>query len=212
MSRDSVATVTSLRHGHALRLDRIAPCWHAATIWHTLVEVPPAATFESIRPAELGLLPTRALLRLRALPDRTLQRVAGMTPPRGPTSIADALDAGEPWTLLAERSDSEIVAGAIGAVWRPVIQWVGFEPSEFATFCEPGFAKVAAGFSVRHYGADRSLLSVEVRAVATSVGARDALSRYWQLSRPLIRMVVRGAARSIKSYAEQRGPLALQPM
>ncbi len=212
MSRDSVATVTSLRQGHALRLDRLAPSWHAATIWHTLVEVPPAATFESIRAAELGLIPTRAILRLRALPDRTLQRIAGMTPPRFPKTIAAALDDGEPWTLLSERPEAEIVAGAIGAVWRPVIQWIGFDPSEFELFCEPGYAKVAAGFSVRHYGADRSLLSIEVRAVATSAGARHAVVRYWQACGPLIRLVVRGAARSIKDYAEHRGPLAAQPM
>ncbi len=212
MSRDSLAKVTSLRHGHIMRLDRIAPYWHEATLWHALVEVPPTATFSSIRAAELRVVPARALIHLRGLPDRFLQRLVGLSPSPLPTSVADALRGQEAWTLLAERPDAEIVAGGIGTVWRPVIEWVGFDPSEFHSFAEPGYAKVAAGFSVRHYGADRSLLSIEVRAAATSPGARHALRRYWQVGGPFIRMTVRGIGHSIKAHAEHRGPLAVQPM
>ena len=210
MPRDPLATVIPLRHAHAMLLDRALPKCHEVSLRHTVVNVPPAATSAAIRTADLRAAPLpRLLLRARSLPERTAQRRGGLTPaPTAFTSLRAALDTGTPWMLLGEIPDSEIVAGAIGALWRPVIEWAGFEPSEFSQFREPGFAKVAAGFSVRHYGTDRSLLSLELRAPATSPAARSALRRYWRLSSPFISLIARGVVSSMRNHAEVHGPLA----
>ncbi|MGW4393994.1 hypothetical protein ACWEHA_01795 [Amycolatopsis nivea] len=59
---------------------------------------------------------------------------------------------------------SEIVIGTVGRFWQPDIRWYGvstMRPEDFAAFAEPGWARIAAGFSVRPCGQARTLVSYE---------------------------------------------------
>jgi hypothetical protein len=80
---------------------------------------------------------------------------------------------------LGEDELHEIVFGAVGKVWQPEIDWKRVQPKDFASFNEPGFAKIAVGFSTRSYAESRTLLSYEARTTGTDEDSRNKFRRYW---------------------------------
>lgn len=99
-------------------------------------------------------------------------------------------------------SPPELVFGAIGKVWQPDIEWKPVPAADFANFAEPGFAKIAAGFSIRNYGESRSLLSYEARTAGTDEESRRRFRRYWWLARRFVGVVMRAALRTARDLAE----------
>lgn len=80
---------------------------------------------------------------------------------------------------LGERPGEEVVYGMVGKFWKPTIEWADVDAGEFRDFDEPGYAKLVTSFSVRPYGAARTLLSYETRIVTTDEAARRRFRRYW---------------------------------
>lgn len=171
---------------------------------HMVVEAPPDVTYRAAR--ELDLMSVggplmKALMWARDLPHRLSRKPA---PPRPERATLDDLNTGGEWVLLGERPGSEVVFGVVGTFWRPNIAWRRVEAADFAAFAEPGWGKIAANFSVRPYGAGRTLLVYEARTRLTDQRSRTRFRWYWTAASPLVGAVLRSVLRTIKKDAEAR--------
>jgi hypothetical protein len=71
--------------------------------------------------------------------------------------------------------------------WRAL----GGEPEQpvtaenFASFSEPGYAKLAESTTVSPYGAHACILTLEARVAATDEDSRRRFQRYWRATGPV---------------------------
>lgn len=181
-------------------LDSAMPTFDAAIAKHVLVGADPATTFAGARDLDLLTVHTPLLdaaMWIRTLPERWLGR-ATPSPPR--VTVAGGGLRG--WVVLGERSGREIAFGAVGKVWRPVIEWRDVEPSQFLDFAEPGWAKIAAHLVVIPYGERSSLVRYECRTATTDSASRRRFLRYWRLVRPFVGPIMQAMLDTIKDNAE----------
>ena len=194
-------------------LDQLLPDFDATIVEHLVIDAPPDAVYATTR--DLDFLQIRsplvdAVMLARDLPTRLTRRLTSRPAPSPPPAmrLAELFDGPadaqtlEGWVALGEVPGRELVFGAIGRIWQPDIDWQPVAADEFRDFAQPGQAKLAAGFSVRHYGNDRTLLSYEARTAATDDGARRKFLRYWRLVHRFVRPVMRAALTTIKDLAE----------
>lgn len=177
------------------------PAFDAMIAEHVVVAATPSVTFRAAR--KLDLLTVRsplltASIWIRGLPARLSGRAR--TPlPR--LVIGEGL--GLPgWLELGELPAREIAFGAVGKFWSPVIEWRDVTPEEFSAFAEPGWGKIAANFSVMHYGEHSTLLSYQCRTVTTDPESRRRFLSYWWLIRPFVSHIMRATVDKIKADAE----------
>jgi hypothetical protein len=166
---------------------------------------PPAEVFDAITNLDLFRLPVaRVLLEARGLPgrlaDSAARRHGDTVAPEPPTFRVRDLPA-RGWILLGERPGSELVYGAVGQPWKGT----GGTPPEppvtaetFATFTEPGFAKIAESTVVTPYGVGGCVLTMESRVVATDEDSRRRFRRYWRAAGPFIRLMRPTAMRALE--------------
>lgn len=177
------------------------PTFDVVIAKHVLVAADPTTTFDAARVLDLLTVRTPLLaasMWIRALPARLFGKA---TPPL--LSLVIGKGVGLPgWLLLGERAGREIAFGAVGKFWRPVIEWRGVLLTDFPTFAEPGWGKIAANFSVVPYGECSTLLSYECRTVTTDPESRRRFLRYWWLIRPFVGHIMRATLNQIKSDAE----------
>jgi hypothetical protein len=197
----SVPTSTVLG-ADALLLDDLADHPDASIAAHAIVNAPPATAFAAAKSLDLLRVQTPLLTAsfwVRALPARVLGR-AEPDPP-GPLTLDGEL--GIPgWMQLGERPGREIAFGAVGDFWHPVIRWnADVEPSDFSTFAEPGWGKIACSYSTVAYGRRRSLLTYECRTTITDASSRARFNRYWWLVRPFVHHIMKATVRTIAADA-----------
>ena len=200
-----------------LLLDHFLPTWDHEISMSQLFRAPPDEVFDAITNLDLFRLPVaRMLLEARGLPSRlstAADRRHGETVvPEPPTFRVRDLPA-RGWIPLGERSGAELVYGAVGQPW----QGTGGSPPEppvtaetFATFAEPGFAKLAESTVVTPYGVSGSVLTLESRVVMTDEDSRRRFRRYWQMAGPFIRLMRPTAMRALQRQLDRgpsRGPL-----
>jgi hypothetical protein len=129
-------------------IDDQLPLYDVAVAEHLVVEADPLTTWRAAR--ELDFLSVHTPLMdiamwARGLPGRLRGR-----PERPPERLSLAEDDGlRGWLKLGERDGVEAAFGAVGAFWRPRIDWRDVPLAEFAHFAEPGHGKIACNFSVR---------------------------------------------------------------
>ncbi|GDY33803.1 hypothetical protein [Gandjariella thermophila] len=183
-------------------LDRFAPRFDFSAVEHVVVDAPVDATYQAARHLDLLTVNSRltdAAFWVRGLPERLRKHV----PPRRPTRLTlDDLDAGGDAVLLGEQPGREVVFGAVGRFWTPVVRWRDIAPDEFVAFEEPGLGKIAAAYSVRPYGEHRSLLSYEARTILDDPMTRRWFGWYWATVSPVIRAIMRATLRAAKRAAE----------
>ncbi|MGW6442691.1 hypothetical protein [Lentzea sp. NPDC055074] len=191
-----------------LLVDRFAPRCEFGRTDHVVVEADPATAFQAVHDLDLtelhGFLVTAAV-RLRELPEAWRERDR-RTPRRRTRLTINDLATGSDWVVLGEQPGQEIVFGAIGKVWQPVVKWVPVEARDFTDFAEPGYAKVVCSISVLPYGERRSLVTAETRVVLTDPHAWLSFRRYWRISTPFIGVISRAVLRTVKHSAETGGP------
>ncbi len=74
-------------------------------------------------------------------------------------------------------------------------------PARFAAFAEPGWGRIAANFSVRHYGTPRTLISYEARTATGDPQSARRFGRYWIVVRPFVRSIMRGGVSVYREHA-----------
>jgi hypothetical protein len=126
-----------------------------------------------------------------------IRRRAYEPPPEPPAlRLADLPDRGD-WVRLGEDAPHELVFGVVGRFWAGETVWEEIDAARFASFDEPGFAKIGCNLSLREYGPDRTLLSYEARTVATDSAARRSFRRYWVVVAPFVGVIMRSTLRVI---------------
>jgi hypothetical protein len=185
-------------------IDRYLPGYDVTEVQEIEVDAPPAVTYDAIRRADLRDPLITALFTLRELPDRLSRRLRG-APPREALkrfTFADMESPERGFVLLAERPGIEFTVGSVGRFWKKDYGWRRSDAEGFADFNEPGYAKLAVGFSVRPSGFGGSTLRYEARTATTDEDARKRFRRYWRVIRPGVAMVMRRALQRIKAEAE----------
>ena len=205
--------MTSESGPRGVLIDEFLPFFDETIVEHLMIDAPPAAVYRTVR--EMDFLSIHsplmdAAMFVRMMPDRIGRwiRREPSPPPPPAVRLADLFDGrAEPevlggWVPLGEEPSRELVFGAVGKVWQPQIEWRRVPPEEFAAFTEAGFAKIAAGFSIRSYGEGRTLLSYATRTAGTDEKSRQRFRRYWWLVRLFVGVVLRAALRTAKDLAE----------
>jgi hypothetical protein len=106
------------------------------------LSAPPGQVWQRVRHAALAHSPVaRALFALRTLVDRSDTTAR----PPGGVHLDDLASSPQRpgFQILVDDPPREVVAGAIGQVWRLRIPFVHVDgPDAFAAFAEPGYVKV----------------------------------------------------------------------
>jgi hypothetical protein len=182
-------------------IDSAMPTYDVVITEHIVVPRDPLTTFAAARDLDLLRVHTPLLdtaMWIRQLP----QRLTGRPVPRQPRLVVGAGVGLPGWLVLGQRPGREIAFGAVGRFWRPVIEWRDVDASDFPGFAEPGWGKIAANFSVRPYGADKTLLSYECRTATTDPESARNFARYWWLIRPVVAYILRATLRQIRADAQ----------
>jgi hypothetical protein len=191
-------------------LDEQLPLFDVVIAEHLVVGADPETTWRAAR--ELDFLSVHtplmdASMWVRGLP----ARLRGQQPPP-PAQLRLSGDGGLPgWLSLGEREGSEIAFGAVGVFWQPSISWRDVPLADFAGFAEPGYGKIACNFTVRDYGAGRSLLSYECRVAITDAVSRRKFARYWWAIRPFVAHIMRATLAAIGTDAHRRAASPASP-
>ena len=180
-------------------LDLFLPDYDVIERHQTRVRAPAAITLAAAREQDLAASPAiRAIFRARELllgaaPDERFQ-------PRGLIRQVQSLG----WLVLAERTDREIVMGAVTRPWEPNVTFRGVSPEEFAAFDEPDYVKIVWNLRADPLGACESLFRTETRATATDAAARAKFRWYWSFFSSGIRLIRWLSLNPLKRDAEAR--------
>ena len=195
-----------LRYGHVRKrrgpptlLDRFMPECEVLEQHQTRVAAPADVTYAAAREMSLsGSALVRAIFR-----GRELLMHASPTEERSPQSLIDeVLSLG--WGVLAPDSGREIVLGAVTQPWKSDVKFRALPADEFASFDEPGFAKIAWTIRAEPLGPATSRFYTETRVATTDVDARKRFRRYWTLVSPGVRLIRRESLRLVREDAERR--------
>jgi hypothetical protein len=181
-------------------LDTLMPAFDATRVEHRVIAGAPQDVYEAAVHADLvdamrRSRVVRGLFAIRRAAERVAATVGGSQLPSAPEPVlrlAEMTEHGD-WVKLGADPPIEFVFGAIGRFWGGETKWQQIESSRFASFRQPGYAKIAANLSVRPYGQERTLLSYEARTQATDDAARRAFLRYWAVASPGAGVVMRSA-------------------
>jgi len=108
------------------------------------------------------------------------------------------------WAVLAEIPDREIVLGAVTRPWDANPVFCPLPPSEFASFHESGYAKIAWTLRADPINAVESVARTETRVATTDETSRKKFRRYWSLVSPGVELIRWTSLRLVKQEAEGR--------
>jgi hypothetical protein len=123
--------------------------------------------------------------------------------PRQPQSIVSEVVA-LGWRVLSETPGRHLVFGAVTQPWKADVRFRGLAPDEFASFAEPGYAKIAWTIAVEPDGPAASVFHTETRVSTTDGESRRLFRRYWSLVSPGVLMIRREMLRMVRRQAERR--------
>lgn len=179
-------------------LDHFMPEYEVVERHQIRIAAPVTRTFEAARELDLGQSAVvRAIFRGRQL---LIGDKAKKAFPQGALLIQMRAMG---WGLLAEMPGREIVMGAVTKPWEANVTFRSLPPREFATFCEPGYVKIAWTLRADPIGVAESIASTETRVATTDAYARAKFRRYWALFSPGIVLIRRVALRAVKAAAER---------
>jgi hypothetical protein len=203
-----------LRYGHPARpasdetdqlLDQFIPAYEVVERHHVLVGAPADVTLAAACDMDISQSAIiRSIFKGRELvlgghPDSVRR-------PQALLAWATELGSG----VLGQIPDREIVFGAVTRPWdaNPVFRPV--PPDEFASFCEPGYAKIVWTLRADPIGATKSMARSETRVTTTDALARAAFRRYWSFVSPSIELIRWISLGLVKKEAERRMRAARQ--
>jgi hypothetical protein len=148
---------------HSVTVDDFATRYDVGAVEHLVVDAPPEAMYQALR--HLDPLAVRSRIAdlamwVRGMPERLKRRIA----PRVPTRLTfDDLCARGDWVLLGEQQGREVVCGAVGRFWTPIVRWEEVAAEDFLMYGKRGRGKIVASLSVRPYGRGGSLATYDIR-------------------------------------------------
>ena len=198
-------------------IDEQMPQFDATRIEHRVIEGSPERLYRAVRESDFMEIwrsnrIARALGSARTVAERLASGLRGREFQEydEPTSLRLAdLPAHGDWVLLGEDAPNEIAFGVIGRFWAGETAWRQIDASEFRDFAEPGYARIACGFSFRPYGEARTLVTYESRTQAVDPQARRGFLRYWRLVSPGAGLIMRAQLAEVaKNAADLSEPWA----
>ena len=177
-------------------LDCFLSQYEVREVHQTMVEAPADTTWAAVRALDLRRSPVvRAIFRGREI-------LMGATPngTPAPGSFLGEVEA-LGWRELAE-GPRLVVMGAVTRPWEADVVFRGLPPEAFATFEEPGYAKIVWNLMVRPAGERRSVFSTETRVATTDARSRRRFRRYWTVVSPGIRLIRAESLRMVRQEAE----------
>jgi hypothetical protein len=203
--------MTWLRYGKVRRdshldplLDRVLPEYEVREIHQTHVAAPAELTFAAARALDLqrsGIV--RAIFRGREL----LMQADSPTKRQQKEFLSEVLDLG--WRVLGEEPGRELVLGAVTQPWLANVHFRGLSPEEFASFHEPGYAKIAWSIVAEPLGPRDSIFRTETRVATTDADSRARFRRYWSVVSPGILLIRRETVKLVRREAERRARTAV---
>lgn len=193
----------------AMLLDELMPAFDATRIEHRVVEGRPPALYDAVLRADFlrtwrESRSLRALSATRSTAQRVLARARGrpfVEPPAPPSLRLADMPAHGDWVRLGEAPPREVAFGVIGRFWGGETVWEQIDAADFTAWAQPGVARIACNFSLRAYGASRTLVSYEARTQATDADARRAFLRYWNAVSPGVGIVMRAQLKTVEREA-----------
>lgn len=180
-------------------IDDFMPNFDVSERHHTLVLAPADHAYAAARKVDLvRSRVVRGLLTARGIPGLVTRR--RRSAPRSMT-MDDLLAAGFVW--LGEEPGREFVLGLVGTFWKPKGGVSRVDPSEFASFDEPGQAKAVWNFRVIPDGDDRSFVTTETRVRVPDEPSRRKFVLYWAAIGPFSGVIRKQALSLIKADAER---------
>lgn len=170
-------------------LDRYLPAETTLSQHQEMIESTPAKVWDALGEANLGTSPVlRILFSLRGMP------VTGR--------LGDFKRVG--FKVLHEAPPRHLVLGLIGRFWRVRGGLIDFEPSDFATFDQPGYAKAVWGFEITGAEGAPSTVVTETRVGCTDPASERRFRRYWAVVGPFSSVARWEMLRVLRKAAEQR--------
>jgi hypothetical protein len=183
-------------------LDRFMPAFEVVERHEVHVRAPAEMTLAAAREQELEDVPVvRALFRARETVLGAPHHVAvrqGL--------LKECLALG--WGVLAEVDDREIVVGAVTRPWERNIVFRAVPADAFASFCEPGYVKIAWTLRADPVGEQESIFRTETRVSTTDPVAREKFRLYWSFFSPGIALIRRLMLQPLRAEAERRAMAA----
>jgi hypothetical protein len=179
-------------------LDRFMPDYEIADRHHTAVDAPADVTYAAA--CEMNFEESRIVRTILKGRELLLRGRPSGTLPRGLLAKTKALG----WGMLAEVPGREIVMGAVTQPWMPDVVFRAFPPEEFASFCDPGYVKIAWTLRADPVAERKSIFRTETRVLACGPVPRSKFRKYWAFLSPgviLIRLAMLGP---LKCDAERR--------
>jgi hypothetical protein len=196
--------------GPQLLIDQFLPRYDFAVVHAQVFRVPPGVCLRAARNLDLFRHPAiRVLLDLRALPGRAASLLTGRRDggDHVPATfrVEDMTRYG--WYLLGE-NPSEIVLGQIGRPWKAAEATAGpvAAPAAFATYDEPGYAKLALSLRADPRGTTSAVLTMETRVALTDAASLRRFRRYWMVIGPFSGLIRRVALRLLDADLRQPDP------
>lgn len=191
-------------------IDRYLPTFDTTIVEHVVVDADLPTTWSALTDLDLMRVHTPLLdaaMFVRGVPDRIAALSGSHRPePAPPPELRIGADGPglDGWLSLGRIEGQEIALGAIGRFWQPDIAWYDvttMTPEGFAAFDAPGWGRIAANFSLRPYGAARTLASYEARTATTDADAARRFARYWRLVHPFVGHIMRAALSTLADDA-----------
>lgn len=207
---------TELPVNHAadsqLLMDQFLPRYDFSIVHADVFRAGPAACYAAACGMDLFQAPVvRILLGIRALP----QGLADAIKRRGETPAPEAAPrafrlkdmVGLGWIMLGENPGVQMVLGQVGRPWKSIAGATDAPttPEQFASFDEPGFAKIASSLKIDRYGNASSIVTVETRVSLTDDRSRRRFRRYWLLIGPFSSLIRRTALHMLAGELRRRG-------
>jgi hypothetical protein len=195
----------------SMLLDRFMPRYDAVRVERRLLMGDPAPVWDAVLDADFmrtadEMPAVRFLFGARSLAERavaTVRREPALAAPEPESMRLRDLEQQGEWVRLDQEPPYEVAFGAIGRFWAGETVWEQVDAREFASFAQPGMAKIACSFSLRLCEERRTLVSYECRTLATDPSARRAFMRYWRPLSPFIGFVLRAQLRTIETTLEE---------
>jgi hypothetical protein len=177
-------------------IDEFLPQYDVASQHSTVIRSNAARVYECLKTVDVNASAlVRTLFAIRGIGTRALFKHAERRPITLETLTQNS------FVVLAERPGDEIVLGLIGRPWALRYEVRQFEPSEFASFAEPGLAKIAWNFKLEE--AEGVRLSTQTRVKCLDRASLRIFRLYWTFTAPFSGLVRMEMLRLVRECARR---------